>query len=299
MSVPKVYFTKTITPEKLIEMYEILNKPLPGKIGIKIHSGEAGNQNFIKPEFFRPILEKLKGTIIEANTAGSAKSMEGHARRYCTESHKKVLEEHGWTKLPYEILDEKGELTLENPKAFHCKENYVGAGIKNYDSCVVISHFKGHGLGGFGGALKQLSIGFASNAGKCWLHSGGKAKNPDTIWQDMCESIVFKESMADAAKTVHDFYKGNIVYINVICNISVDCDCAKNAKPPCMKDIGICASVDPVAIDQACLDLVYKSDDPGKKELIERIEKLHGKRIIEASVELGTGSDKYEMINLD
>lgn len=299
MSVPKVYFTKVITPEKLVEMYEILKKPLTGRIGIKVHSGEAGNKNFIKPEFLKPLIEKLKGTVIETNTAGSAKSVEGYSTRYYTEGHKKVLEEHGWTQFPYEILDEKGEITLENPKAFHIKENIVGAGIKNYDSICVISHFKGHALGGYGGALKQLSIGFASNLGKNWLHTGGKAKNPDTIWEDLCESVMFKESLADAAKTIVDYYKGNIVYLNIIANISVDCDCLSYAKPPCMKDIGICASLDPVAIDQACLDFIYNSDDPGKQQVIERIEKLHGRRTVEASVELGIGSNKYELVNID
>ncbi|MCQ2818767.1 MAG: DUF362 domain-containing protein [archaeon] len=298
-SKPKVYFTKTIAPEKLVELFKLLNKELPGKVAVKVHSGEAGNKNFIKPEFMKPMIDFLKGTVIEANSGGD-KSIAHITKRNTTESHKKVIEEHGWTKyFNVEILDEKGEFVLKNDKAYHIKENIVGEGIKNYDSCLVISHFKGHGAGGYGGALKQLSIGFASTLGKTYIHSGGTNKDLSKFFQCFCDSITFKESMADAAWTIVDYFKGKMAFINIMANISVDCDCANNAKPPCMKDIGILASTDPVAIDAACLDIIYNSEDPGKKELIERIESLHGAKIIEASVNLGTGRKDYELIKVD
>ena len=295
---PKVYFTKEITPEKLIDMYKKLGIKLEGNIGIKVHSGEKGNKNFLIPEFIKPMVDYLDGTIIETTSSFPSK----FSVRTSYESHKKLLEEHGWTKTfkKVDILDsEQPDDELNIPNGFILKKNYIGSKTKNYDSILVIAHFKGHVMGGYGGALKQLSIGFGSRLGKTLQHSAGKCRDGDDIMNYICSDKEFKESMADAAWSVVNMFKGKIAFINVMKNISIDCDCDGNAKPPCMKDIGILASTDPVAIDKACLDLIYNSDDPGKKELIERIEKKLGPHIIECSVKLGTGSSDYELINVD
>ena len=293
MSKPKVYFTKEITPEKLVEMYKILNKPLKGKVGIKVHSGEKGNQNYLRPEFFKPIVEYLNGTIIECNTAYPG------ARNY-TDKHKALMEEHEWTKyFKVDILDAEGpDITLEIPKGIAIKKNYIGKNTKNYDSALVVAHFKGHAFGGYGGALKQLSIGFGSSRGKTYQHTAGVTDDQNKFFQNICGDKVFKETMADAANSVVKFFKGNMAFINVMKNISIDCDCDGNAKKPCMKDIGILSSTDPVALDKACIDLIYNSDDPGKKQLIERIEQKLGTHIIECSVQLGTGKSDYELITV-
>jgi uncharacterized Fe-S center protein len=293
MSKPKVYFTKEITPEKLVEMYKILNKPLKGKVGIKVHSGEKGNQNYLKPEFFKPIVEHLHGTIIECNTAYPG------ARNY-TDKHKALMDEHEWTKyFKVDILDAEGpDITLEIPKGIAIKKNYIGKNTKNYDSALVIAHFKGHAFGGYGGALKQLSIGFGSSRGKTYQHTAGVTDDQNKFFQNICGDKVFKETMADAANSIVNFFKGNMAFINVMKNISIDCDCDGNAKKPCMKDIGILSSTDPVALDKACIDLIYNSDDPGKKQLIERIEQKLGTHIIECSVQLGTGKSDYELITV-
>jgi len=293
MSKPKVYFTKEITPEKLVEMYKILNKPLKGKVGIKVHSGEKGNQNYLRPEFFKPIVEHLNGTIIECNTAYPG-------ARNSTEKHKTLMDEHEWTKyFKVDILDAEGpDITLEIPKGIAIKKNYIGKNTKNYDSALVVAHFKGHAFGGYGGALKQLSIGFGSSRGKTYQHTAGVTDDQTKFFQNICGDKVFKETMADAANSVVNFFKGNMAFINVMKNISIDCDCDGNAKKPCMKDIGILSSTDPVALDKACLDLIYKSDDPGKKALIERIEQKLGSHIIECSVQLGTGKSDYELITV-
>ena len=293
MSKPKVYFTKEITPEKLVEMYKILNKPLKGKVGIKVHSGEKGNQNYLKPEFFKPIVEHLNGTIIECNTAYPG------ARNY-TDKHKALMDEHEWTKyFKVDILDAEGpDITLEIPKGIAIKKNYIGKNTKNYDSALVVAHFKGHAFGGYGGALKQLSIGFGSSRGKTYQHTAGVTDDQNKFFQNICGDKVFKETMADAANSVVNFFKGNMAFINVMKNISIDCDCDGNAKKPCMKDIGILSSTDPVALDKACIDLIYNSDDPGKKPLIERIEQKLGTHIIECSVQLGTGKSDYELITV-
>ena len=290
---PKVYFTKTISSEKVVEMFKILNKDLPGKIAIKVHSGERGNQNFLHPEFLRPMVDYLQGTIVECNTAyGGA--------RMTTESHKQVMNEHEWTKyFKVDILDSEGpDDELEIPNGNILKKTYVGKKMKNYDSCLVLSHFKGHGSGGYGGALKQLSIGFGSTAGKVLQHTGGQSTDTNEFRSKKCGAKEFKETMADAASAVVKFFKGNMAFINMMVNISLDCDCDGNARPPCMADIGILSSTDPVALDQACLDLIYNSDDPGKKELIERIEAKLGPHIIESSVLLGTGKKEYELIHV-
>ena len=296
---PKVYFTKEISPEKIVELFKKLDIKLPGNIGIKVHSGEKGNKNFIKPEFFKPIVDYLDGTIIETNTSGGDNPLFARTK---TEKHLKLLEEHGWTKTfkKVEILDSEPpdeEIEVENP--LQIKKNYIGKNTKKYDSILVLSHFKGHGLGGYGGALKQLSIGFASSLGKTIIHSAGKNSDPSKLLETFCEDKIFKECMSDAASTIVKRYRGKMAFINCMINISVDCDCDGNAKPPCMKDIGILASTDPVAIDQACLDLIYNSDQEGKKQLIERIESKIGLHIIDCAVKHGMGKKEYELIKVD
>ncbi len=284
----KVYFTKDITPENVLKLYEKLEKDLNGNVAVKLHSGEAGNQNFLGPDLWKPVVEKVKGTVVECNTA-----YEGE--RNTTEKHLKLFENHGWSKnFKVEILDAEGpDLELDIPDGNKIKKNFVGKGIQNYDSMLVLSHFKGHPMGGYGGAIKQLSIGVASSYGKQYIHGVGV---PENFWNSDHDS--FLEAMADAASSVVNYFRGNLAYINVMKNMSVDCDCCAVAEDPCMKDIGILASLDPVAIDQACLDLVYASDDPGRDHLIERIESRNGVYTIEAAVELGYGSREYELITL-
>ena len=295
---PKVYFTKVVSPEKLIEMYNKLDIKLKGNIAVKVHTGEKGNKNFIRPEFMKPIVDLLDATIIETNTSGP----ESQSERTTNEKHKKLLEEHGWTKVfkKVEILDsEKPDEELDIPNGIILKKNYIGSKTKNFDGILVLSHFKGHVMGGYGGALKQLSIGFGSRLGKTLMHSAGKCSDPEKFWETRCPDKEFKEAMADCAYSVVNKFRDKMVFINVMKNISIDCDCDGNAKPPCMKDMGILSSTDPVAIDKACLDLIYNSEEPGKKQLIERIEKLLGPHIIESSVQLGTGRADYELINVD
>ena len=279
-------------------MYNKLDIKLSGNIAVKVHTGEKGNKNFLRPEFMKPIVDLLDATIIETNTSGP----ENQSERTTNEKHKKILEEHGWTKVfkKVEILDsEKPDEELDIPNGIILKKNYIGSKTKNFDGILVLSHFKGHVLGGYGGALKQLSIGFGSRLGKTLMHSAGKSTDPEKFWETRCSDKEFKEAMADCAYSVVNKFRGKMVFINVMKNISIDCDCVGNAKPPCMKDIGILSSTDPVAIDKACLDLIYKSDDPGKKPLIERIEKVLGPHIIECSVQHGTGCADYELVNID
>ena len=294
MEKSKVYFTKEITPESVVKMYETLGINLPGKVAIKLHSGEQGNQNYLRPEFVKPIVEKLNGTVVECNAA-----YEG--ARNTTEKHKKLIDEHHWTKyFNVDIMDEEGpDVELEIPNGKILKQDFVGKHINNYDSMLVVSHFKGHPMGGYGGALKQLSIGVASSEGKAWIHSAGKSKDQYTIWGDLPEQDKFLESMADAASSVVKYFKGNIAFINVMCNLSVDCDCCAVAEDPCMKDIGILASLDPIAIDQACIDLVYNSKDPGRDHFVERVESRHGIHTIETAAELGFGTREYELVDID
>ena len=295
---PKVYFTKEISSEKLIELYKKLDIKLQGNIAVKVHSGEKGNQNFLRPEFMKPLVDYLDGTIVETNSSGP----EYISERNTNEKHKKLLEEHGWTKVfkKVEILDaEQPDEEIDIPNGIMLKKNYIGSKTKNYDGFLVLAHFKGHVMGGYGGALKQISIGFGSRLGKTLMHSGGKSRDPEEFMKTICPDKDFKECMADCAFSVVNKFRGKMVFINVMKNISIDCDCDGNAKPPCMKDIGMLSSTDPVAIDKACLDLIYNSDDPGKKELIERIEQKLGPHIIECSVQLGTGSADYELINID
>lgn len=285
----KVLFTRTISPEMVLTTYEELGKELTGHIAIKLHSGEEGNQNFLTPEFWAPIIRHLDGTVVECNTA-----YEGS--RNTTEKHLKTIEKHGWSRyFDVDLLDAEGpDLVLDIPGGKVIQKNYVGKDIANYNGMLVLSHFKGHPMGGYGGALKQLSIGCASSYGKAYIHGAGV---PEDIWT--ANHDLFLESMADAASSVHNYFKDNIVYINVMKNMSVDCDCCAVAEDPCMKDIGILISTDPIAIDQACLDLVYASDDPGKEHLIERIESRNGVHTIEAAEALGYGSKDYELIEIE
>ena len=287
-----VYFIKDITPENVVKIYEKLGKELTGKVAVKVHSGEKGNQNYLHPEFMRPIVEHVHGTIVECNTA-----YEG--ARNTTEKHQQLIKDHGWTDyFPVDIMDAEADTTLEIPNGKVIKQNFVGQNLNNYDSMLVLSHFKGHPMGGYGGALKQLSIGVASSAGKAWIHSAGKTKDQNELWSNVAEQDQFLEAMADAASSVVAHFNGNMAFINIMCNMSVDCDCCAVAEDPCMKDIGILASLDPIAIDRACVDLVKNSDDPGRGHLLERITSRHGEHTIEAAATLGFGSTDYELIEL-
>ena len=291
MEKSKVYFIKEITPENIIKAYEALGIKLPGKVAVKMHSGEKGNKNYLRPGFVKDVINYVKGTVVECNTA-----YEG--ARNSTQKHKELIKEHEWDKyFSFDLLDEEGpDMELDIPNGLVLKKNYVGKDLKEYDSLLVLSHFKGHAMGGYGGALKQLSIGCASSAGKTLIHTAGATDDQRELFNNLPEQDRFLEAMADAASSVVNYFKGNAAYINVMKNISVDCDCDCNAKAPCMKDIGILASTDPIAVDQACLDLVYNSDDPGRDELIERIESRHGVHTIEAASELGFGEREYELI---
>lgn len=290
----KVYFTKEITPDSLIKIYQALQIELKGNVAVKLHSGEKGNQNYIKPEFVKPIIEYVNGTVVECNTAYNG-------ARNSTEKHEKLMEEHGWNKyFNVDIMDsEDNDYVLPIPNGKILKENYLGEHIKNYDSMLVLSHFKGHPMGGYGGALKQLSIGCASSRGKSWIHTAGYTKDQTILWDHIPEQNLFLESMADAASSVCNLFKNNIAFINIMCNMSVDCDCCAKAEDPCMKDIGVLASLDPIAIDQACIDLVKESNDEGKDHLLERINSRNGIHTIEAASELNFGNKDYELINID
>ena len=285
---PNVYFSKTITPESVVALYRAVGKELTGKVAVKLHSGEPGNQNFLGPDFWQPMIEAVHGTVVECNTAYPGE-------RNTTEAHRRTMIKHGWsTHFDVDILDAEGpDLELPIPNGKSIQKDLVGKDIANYDSMLVLSHFKGHPMGGFGGALKQLSIGCASSAGKAYIHGAG---NPAEMWTT--EQNKFLDAMADAASAVVDYFKGNMVFINVMKNMSVDCDCCAVAEDPCIADIGILASLDPVAVDQACLDLVYASNDPGRDHLIERIESRNGKRTVDSAAALGVGSKNYELIAL-
>ena len=289
MEKAKVYFTRNITPENVVRLYSLLGKQLPGKVAVKVHSGEKGNQNFLRPEFMKPMIDAVKGTVVECNTA-----YEG--ARNTTERHVATLKKHGWSDcFPVDLLDAAGpDLVLPIPNGRVIHENFVGRDLANYDSLLVLSHFKGHPMGGFGGALKQLSIGIASAYGKAYIHGAG---DPANLWTADHDS--FLRAMADAASSVVEYFRGRAVYINVMKNMSVDCDCCAVAEDPCMADIGILASTDPVAIDQACLDLVYASGDPGRDHLLERIESRNGVLTVEAAAELGAGSREYDLIGVE
>ena len=281
----KVYFTSEISPEAVLKLYQHLGASLPGRVAIKVHSGEPGNQNFLAPEFWKPVIDHVGGTVVECNTAYKG-------GRDTTQRHMETFRKHGWSDcFPIDLLDAEGpDLELAIPQGKRIHKNYVGKDIQNYGSCLVLSHFKGHPMGGYGGALKQLSIGFASSYGKKYIHGVGKTED---FWSS--DGDHFKEAMADAASSVMEFFKNQIVYINVMKNMSVDCDCCAVAEDPCIADIGMLISLDPVAIDQACLDLVYASQDPGKSHLIQRIESRNGIHTVEAAADLGLGSRDYEL----
>ena len=289
----KVYYCEEVSPEKLVEMYKLLGKELTGNVAVKVHSGEEGNQNYLKPSFMKPIIDYVKGTVVECNTAYQGE-------RNTTEKHLKTIERHGWNELfNVDLLDsEEPDFVVPVENGIHLKEDYLGKKIVNYDSMLVISHFKGHPMGGFGGALKQLSIGCASSRGKAWIHSAGTNKDQYTLWNNLPPQDDFLESMAEAASAVYKYFDGNMVFINVMANMSVDCDCCSIAEDPCMKDKGVLISLDPIAIDQACIDIVENSDDPGKDHFMERVNSRNGKHTIERAEELGFGSRKYELIKI-
>ncbi len=292
MNKSKVYFTSVLEPSSLIRLYKEIGEYLPGKVAVKLHSGEEGNQNYLKPEFVKEIINYVNGTVVECNTA-----YEG--ARNTTEKHIKLMESHGWSdNFDVDILDSEGEVVLENPTGEIIQKNYVGSHMKNYHSMLVLSHFKGHPMGGFGGALKNISIGLASSNGKRYIHCNGVE---NASYEDMftADHDSFIKGMADSAKTITDFYQDKIVFINSVVNLSVDCDCCATAKAPCMKDIGILASTDPVALDQACIDLIYNSHDKGRDELVERIESRNGLLILESAEKQNIGTREYELINID
>mgnify|MGYP005746988965 FL=1 len=293
MEKAKVYFTREISPENVVRMYEMLGVKLPGKVAVKVHSGEEGNQNYLHPEFMRPMVEEVDGTIVECNTAYDG-------ARDTTEKHEKLMAAHGWTDyFDVDIMDADGPdlvFPIENGRVLG--ENLVGGHLANYSSMLVLSHFKGHPMGGYGGALKQLSIGCASNEGKVNIHTGGATRKQGEFWDKHAEQDDFLEAMAEAAETVVNHFGSNLAYINIACNLSVDCDCCAVAEDPCMADIGIFASLDPVAIDQACIDAVKNSDDPGRDHLLERIDSKHGTKTIDDAARLGYGTKEYELIEV-
>lgn len=289
----KVLFTKELSPEGLVKIYKELGKELSGKVAVKLHSGEDGNQNYLKPEFVRDLIEYVNGTVVECNTAYAG-------ARNTTEKHIELMEKHGWSRyFDVDIMDAKGDMVLDIPNGKVIHKNYVGKDISNYDSMLVLSHFKGHPMGGYGGALKQLSIGVASSAGKAYIHSAGKVTDQNVLWDNIPEQNLFLESMADAASSVVRYFDGNMVFINVLCNMSVDCDCCAVAEDPCLKDIGILASLDPVAIDEASIDMVRKSDDPGMEHFMERVNSRNGLHTIDEAEKLGIGSKEYELVDID
>lgn len=293
MEKAKVYFTREITSDSLVKIYNSLGIELKGNVAVKLHSGEEGNQNYLKPEFMHDIITRVSGTVVECNTAYVG-------ARNTTEKHEELMNNHGWSKYyKTDIMDSERNIILDIPNGKVIKENYVGSHLNNYDSMLVLSHFKGHPMGGFGGALKQLSIGVASSSGKAYIHTAGKTTDASKLLENLPEQDKFIEAMADAASSIHNKFKGNIAYINVMKNMSVDCDCCAKAEDPCMKDIGVLASLDPIAIDKACIDLVRNSTDEGRDHLLERIESRHGEHIIESADKLGFGTSIYELIKID
>ena len=294
MEKAKVYFTRNITPENVVRMFGLLGKELPGKVAVKVHSGEKGNQNFLRPEFMKPMIDAVKGTVVECNTAYDG-------ARNTTEKHHKLMEYHGWSHyFDVDILDAEGpDAELPIPSGKQIKKNYVGKDMMKYDSMLVLSHFKGHPMGGYGGALKQLSIGCSSSAGKTYIHTAGVTDDQYQLWDHVAPQDAFLEAMADAASSVVKHFNGNMAFVNIMCNMSVDCDCCAIAEDPCMKDIGILASLDPIALDQACIDLIQNSDDPGRDHMLERINTRHGTHTIDAAAELGFGTKEYALVNVD
>lgn len=293
MNKANVYFTKELTPEAVLKMYKQLGVSLPGRVAVKVHSGEDGNQNFLHPDFYKPVIDEVQGTVVECNTAYDG-------ARNDTPKHMQLMKKHRWKDCyDVDIMDAEGpdiEWNVKNGKIL--KKNILGKDILNYDSMLVLVHFKGHPMGGFGGALKQLSIGCASSAGKTYIHSGGKITDQTILWDNICEQDAFLEAMADAASTVTEHFAGKIAYVAVMKNLSVDCDCCAVAEDPCMQDIGILSSLDPVALDRACMDIIRQSNDPGREHFLERVTSRHGEHTIEAAEALGVGTTRYELIEV-
>lgn len=289
-----VFFTSQLTPDAVVRMYEALGVALPGKVAVKVHSGEKGNQNFLHPEFMRPMVEAVGGTIVECNTAYLGARNE-------TEKHRKLLDEHGWTNFfRVDLLDaEEPDLELPVTNGHILRKNLVGGGIRAYDSMLVLSHFKGHPMGGFGGALKQLSIGCASSRGKAWIHSAGVTDDQEKVWSHVAKQEDFIDAMAEAASTVVELFRGKIAFVSMMCNLSVDCDCCSVAEDPCMNDIGILSSTDPVALDTACLDMIRQSKDRGRDHFLERVDSRMGARILDTAEALRAGSKRYRLVSLD
>lgn len=290
-----VYFTKEINKESLLRIYEKLGRELKGNVAVKLSSGEPGGHNFLNPNLIKDLVQKLDGTIVECCTAYKGK-------RYDATSHKQVMEEHGFSTIaPCDIMDSEGEMKLHFEGGKHLKGiNYVGSNLTNYDSVLMLSHFKGHAMGGFGGALKNMSIGIASRNGKAWIHTVGTTTDPEIMWNYVDNQDGFLESMAEACKSVVDYFgKENIVYINILNNISIDCDCDSNPKDPEMADIGIMASLDPVALDKCCYDTIMNSSDKGKESLVKRMKEKHAIHIVEAAEQLGLGTTNYKIISID
>ena len=293
----KVYFTKDISPEGLIRIYEAVGRELPGKVGVKISTGEPGGHNYLKPELIGALVKKLDGTIVENCTAYGG-------LRQNIDDHWQCVKDHGFTAIaPVDILDEEGEFAIPTREGSkHLDKDIVGSHTEKYDSILMLSHFKGHLMGGFGGALKNMSIGMASTAGKLNIHSAGaENQEQEHVWANLPPQDDFLESMAEACSAVIDYYdqRGGILYVNVINNLSIDCDCDSDPEAPCMADIGITASLDPVAVDRASLDLIYKSQDPGREHFLERVETRHGAHTIEHAVTLGLGTTFYEFVDID
>ena len=296
-SVPKVYMTTEITPEGLMRVYEALGVTAEGNVAVKISTGEPGGKNYLKPELIGKLVQSVDGTIVECNTAY-------RGRRFSSEEHLKAAREHGFFEIAnVDIMDTDGEIKLPVQDTTHLKYNLVGKNIENYDFMINLAHFKGHAMGGFGGVLKNQSIGVASRNGKAYIHSVGNTENPDEMWGFTGDQIGFLESMAAAAQSVHEYFgEGKIVYINVMNNMSIDCDCSSCPADPLLKDVGILASTDPVALDQACLDIVFnitpeEGNDNGP--LLERIKERHGTHIVDYAESIGLGSKAYELVNID
>lgn len=289
---PKVYFIKEINSENLLKVYEALGRKAEGKVAVKLSTGEPGGHNFLQPALIAPLVKKVNGTIVECNTAYGG----GRAN---TEAHLKAAADHGFTAIAQvDIMDSDGEVSLPVKGGKHLKEDFVGKNYMNYDFTIVLSHFKGHAMGGFGGAIKNISIGIASSGGKAWIHSAGTTKDTGKMWGNLPPQDDFLESMAEAAKAITDHCGDKILYISVANNLSVDCDCDSSPEDPKMGDIGILASLDPVALDRACTDLVRSSEDHGKIHLIERIDSRHGMHTLDYAEQLGMGSQKYELVEI-
>lgn len=292
----KVYFTKEITPEALVRIYKALGKEAKGRVAVKISTGEAGGHNYLKPELIRNLVDEVGGTIVECNTAYAGS-------RNTSAAHWKTIRQHGFDKIAkVDIMDEHGDMRIPVKDTTHIKYDIVGASLANYDFMVNLAHFKGHAMGGFGGVLKNQSIGVASSAGKTYIHTAGKVQSPDELWNNLPAQDYFLESMAAAAQAVADYFKGNILYINVMNNLSVDCDCDSSPDEPKLKDMGIMASLDPVALDKACLDMVFNhksTEGDDAKPLIERINRQHGTHIVDYAEKIGLGSTAYVVVDID